>query len=148
MLAPTDLSGPEPPPDLRPHIVNNSWGGAGGDPFFQAIVQAWVAAGIFPAFANGNSGPRLRHRPARPATTPSPTPSGAYDIGNNIAGFSSRGRSAFGGIIKPNISAPGVDVRSSVPGGGYDSFSGTSMATPAPGGRGGADVVGRPRAAR
>src|SRR5206468_1023655 len=55
---------------------------------------------------------------------------GAFDISGNIAFFSSRGPSFFGGITKPNVAAPGVNVRSSVPGNGYDSFNGTSMATP------------------
>jgi subtilisin family serine protease len=32
--------------------------------------------------------------------------------------------------LKPNVSAPGVNVRSSVPGGGYELKSGTSMAGP------------------
>ena len=32
--------------------------------------------------------------------------------------------------IKPDLSAPGVAILSSVPGGGWDAFSGTSMATP------------------
>ena len=50
--------------------------------------------------------------------------------GNNIAGFSSRGPSAFGGGLKPNIAAPGVNVRSSVPTNSYAAFSGTSMASP------------------
>src|SRR6266540_316499 len=35
-----------------------------------------------------------------------------------------------GATVKPNIAAPGVDVRSSVPGNGYASLSGTSMASP------------------
>jgi subtilisin family serine protease len=52
------------------------------------------------------------------------------DINNNIASFSGRGPSALGGGIKPNVSAPGVDVRSSVPTNGYGSMSGTSMASP------------------
>ena len=32
--------------------------------------------------------------------------------------------------IKPNLAAPGVNVRSSIPGGGYAAFNGTSMASP------------------
>ncbi|WP_223301755.1 S8 family serine peptidase [Haladaptatus sp. R4] len=32
--------------------------------------------------------------------------------------------------VVPDVSAPGVDVKSSVPGGGYAEYSGTSMATP------------------
>ena len=56
---------------------------------------------------------------------------GAYDINNNIASFSSRGPSPFnGGTTKPDIAAPGVNVRSSVPTNSYSSLSGTSMATP------------------
>ena len=39
ILAPTDLAGQNPRPDLRPHIVNNSWGGGGGDPWYQATVE-------------------------------------------------------------------------------------------------------------
>ena len=129
VLAPTDSNGQNPSPDQRPHVVNNSWGGGSGDTFYEEIVQSWVAAGIFPAFAASNSGPGCQ-------TTGSPGDYaisyavGAHDIMNAIAPFSSRGSSFFGGIIKPNISAPGVNVRSSTPGGTYDSFSGTSMATP------------------
>jgi hypothetical protein len=129
VLAPTDLNGLNPRPDLRPHIVNNSWGGASADPFFQATVQAWVAAGMFPAFANGNAGPACGSA-GSPGDYPESYAVGAYDINNLIASFSSRGPSGIDGAMKPNISAPGVDVRSSVPGSGYDIFSGTSMATP------------------
>src|SRR5262245_2326195 len=58
MLAPTNPNGQNPQPNLRPDIVNNSWGNSNGsDPFYQAIVQAWVASGIFPTFSSGNSGP-------------------------------------------------------------------------------------------
>ena len=109
--------------------MNNSWGGGPGDPFYQATVQAWVAAGIFPAFANGNAGPSCGSA-GSPGDYPESYAVGAYDIGNFIAFFSSRGPSGLDGGIKPNISAPGVDVRSSVPGNGYAIFSGTSMATP------------------
>jgi uncharacterized repeat protein (TIGR01451 family) len=129
ILAPTDLTGQNPRPDLAPHIVNNSWGFGPGDPFYQSTVDAWVAAGIFPAFSNGNLGPAC-------ATSGSPGDflntysAGAFDIENNIALFSSRGPSTFGGETKPNISAPGVNVRSSVPNNSYASFNGTSMASP------------------
>jgi subtilisin family serine protease len=55
---------------------------------------------------------------------------GAYDINNTIASFSSRGPSVFSSEIKPNIAAPGVNVRSSEPGSTYGNLSGTSMASP------------------
>ena len=131
MLAPTDLNGQNPRPDLRPNIVNNSWGGdSGSDPFYRATVQAWVNAGIFPTFAIGNSGSSCSTA-AAPGTYPESFGAGATDIFDNIAGFSARGpANGFGGIVKPDVSAPGVSVRSSVPTNNYASFSGTSMATP------------------
>jgi subtilisin family serine protease len=129
ILAPTDLQGQNPRPDLRPHIVNNSWGGGGGDPWYQASVNAWIASGIFPQFSNGNAGPGCGSS-GSPGDYVQSYSAGAFDINNNIAGFSSRGASAFGGELKPNIAAPGVGVRSSVPNNGYASFNGTSMASP------------------
>ena len=129
VLAPTALDGTNPRPDLRPHVVNNSWGGPGNDPFYQATVNAWIASGIFPSFSNGNTGPNC-NTSSSPGDFPLSYSAGAFDINNSIASFSSRGASAFGGEIKPNIAAPGVNVRSSVPADGYASFNGTSMAAP------------------
>lgn len=129
ILAPTDATGENPRPDLRPHVVNNSWGGLPGDTFYQGVVDAWVAAGIFPAFAIGNAGSYCGSA-SSPGDYPKSYAAGAFDIGNMIAKFSSRGASMFGGELKPNIAAPGVNIRSSVPNGGYAAFSGTSMASP------------------
>jgi subtilisin family serine protease len=128
MLAPTDASGANPRPDLRPNVVSNSWGGGSGDDFYRGVVSAWIAAGIFPVFSSGNSGP-FCSSVGSPGDYPESYAVGAYDINNIIADFSSRGGSLYG-EIKPNISAPGVDVRSSVPGNGYDWYNGTSMAAP------------------
>jgi subtilisin family serine protease len=129
VMAPTDLSGANPRPDLGANIVNNSWGGGGGDTFYQATVDAWVAAGMFPSFSNGNSGPSCGTS-GSPGDFVNTYSAGAIDINGAIAGFSSRGPSAFAGELKPNIAAPGVNVRSSVPGNSYAAFSGTSMAAP------------------
>jgi subtilisin family serine protease len=130
MLAPKDLNGLNPRPDLRPDVINNSWGDSNGaNAFYQSTVQAWVAAGIFPAFSNGNNGPGCGTVGA-PGSYPESYGTGAFDINNNIASFSSRGPSPFGGAIKPNISAPGVNVRSSWNNGSYNVISGTSMAAP------------------
>jgi hypothetical protein len=105
----------------RPNVVNNSWGDTGGNNWFQAKVQAWVAAGIFPAFSAGNSGQESFG-------------SAAHDSSRNIASFSSRGPSAkFGDTpyTKPNISAPGVSICSTVPNSTWScGYSGTSMASP------------------
>jgi subtilisin family serine protease len=129
MLAPRDLNGQNPRADLRPHVVNNSWGGGRGNPWYQSTVDAWIAAGIFPQFAIGNSGPGCGSA-NDPGDYIQSYAAGAYDINNNIAGFSSRGPGAFGGEIKPNVAAPGVNVRSSWNDGNYRSISGTSMASP------------------
>ncbi len=56
---------------------------------------------------------------------------GAYDaIRNSLADFSGRGFTRNDSGIKPDLVAPGVDIISTSPGGGYATRSGTSMATP------------------
>lgn len=129
VVAPTDLNGSNPRPDLAPHVVNNSWGGPGGDDFYQDIVNSWTAAGIFPVFAAGNAGPSCGTA-ISPGDYLNAYAVGAFDVDNVIAAFSSRGASRFDLETKPNIAAPGVSIRSSVPGNTYDVFSGTSMASP------------------
>ncbi len=120
---------PNGDPDKRPHVVNNSWGGGECDTWYQNKVQAWRAAGIFPAFSAGNSGPAC-NTVGSPGDYPESFASGATDSNDRIASFSSRGPSCFG-ETKPDVSAPGVEVCSSVPGNGWDcSYSGTSMASP------------------
>lgn len=127
IVAPTDLDGANPRPDLAPDVVNNSWGSSAYDPWYTEIVSSWVAAGIFPAFSNGNSGPSC-NTSGSPGSYTISYSSGAFDVNNAIASFSSRG-TGENGDIKPNIAAPGANVRSSVPG-GYSALSGTSMASP------------------
>ncbi|MEO3779570.1 S8 family serine peptidase [Micromonospora sp. B11E3] len=127
IVAPTDINGANPRPDLAPDIVNNSWGSTTYDPWYTETVSSWVAAGIFPAFSNGNSGPSC-NTSGSPGSYTISYSSGAFDVNNAIASFSSRG-TGENGDIKPNIAAPGANVRSSIPG-GYDVFSGTSMASP------------------
>ncbi|AXH95332.1 cell wall-binding repeat-containing protein [Ornithinimicrobium avium] len=130
MLAPTDLVGDNPRPDLRPNIINNSWGSGfpTNDPFMEDVAQAWAASGIFGVWSNGNMGPQCQTS-GSPGSRSINYAVGAYDVDATIADFSSRG-AGQDGAIKPDISAPGVDVRSSVPGGGYEAYSGTSMAAP------------------
>ncbi len=56
---------------------------------------------------------------------------GAYDGRfNQPAGFSGRGFTRVTNLVKPDLVAPGVEIVSCAPGGGYTSRTGTSMATP------------------
>jgi len=126
----------DPNTDDGADVVNNSWGGSSDSPTmipeYRDIINAWIAARIFPAFAIGNEGPDPRTT-ASPGDYPMAFGVGATDINDQIADFSSRGPvfwEGIGEIIKPDVSAPGVDIYSSVPGGGYESWMGTSMACP------------------
>lgn len=117
-------------PGMRPNIVSNSWGGGGGDPWYQSSVDAWHASGIIPVFSAGNSGPGAGTM-GSPGDYCNVVGVGATDISDNIASFSSRGPGNFANCQdKPDVSAPGANVRSSINGGGYANFSGTSMAAP------------------
>lgn len=133
MLAPTDLAGNNPDPARRPHVLNQSWGGPGGSEIFEDVIAALRASGIFPAFSAGNNGSSAADgcgRLGSPGDNPSAFNVGSTDVNDNISGSSSRGPNPFTGRIGPEVSAPGVSVRSSVPGNSYSSFSGTSMASP------------------
>jgi subtilisin family serine protease len=129
IIAPTDLEGNNPDPSMRPHVVNNSWGGGQNDYWYTGAISAWRAAGIFPMFSNGNEGP-MCSTAGSPGDTWNAFAAGASDADDLITGFSSRGPAAITGYLKPDISAPGGDVTSSVPDDAYASYSGTSMASP------------------
>lgn len=131
ILAPYPIGGTpaQGDPTKRPNVVNNSWGGGGGDTWYQASVQAWRASSIFPAFSAGNSGPG-GGTIGSPGDYAESYASGATDISDVIASFSSRGPSSLTNETKPDVSAPGVNVRSSMPTNTYGFLSGTSMASP------------------
>lgn len=129
ILAPKDAEG-NPHPEMAPDVVNNSWGGGPGlDEWYMETVDTWRAAGIFPSFSAGNDGPGAGTVGA-PSNYPQSFSVGATDINNNLASFSSRGPGPYENDLKPDVSAPGANVRSSVPGDGYANFNGTSMASP------------------
>jgi len=66
-----------------------------------------------------------------PSTSARAITVGAYDSRQNTpAAFSGRGYTWNNQLIKPDIVAPGVDIISCSPGGGYETRTGTSMATP------------------
>jgi subtilisin family serine protease len=128
--------------NLRPHVVNNSWGSNRFDgnirtiPFAQHVIT-WVEMGIFPVFAAGNNGRAGTKTIGDPAGLPMAYAVGATDENDQVTDFSSRGPVQITDVsgrsytlVKPDVSAPGARVYSSVPGGGYERFSGTSMAAP------------------
>jgi serine protease AprX len=139
MIAPTDLNGANPTPALRPHVINNSWTcpaseGCTTRAELETIVNNTQAAGIFVEASAGNSGPGCSTVADAPAIYSGSFSTGAIDINNDLASFSSRGPSTFytPNLLKPNISAPGVNVRSSYSTSDttYVNLSGTSMAGP------------------
>jgi hypothetical protein len=136
-IAPTNLQDENPDPTKAPHVINNSWGcppseGCTDVTILQAVVENTRAAGIEVVVSAGNAGSSCETVNDPPGIYEASFSIGATDINDNIAGFSSRGPVTVDGSgrMKPDVSAPGVDVRSSVPGGGYANFSGTSMAGP------------------
>jgi subtilisin family serine protease len=117
-------------------VVNMSLGATGLYPEMIVPTDNMVAANVFPSFSIGNSGPNASTT-GSPGNVPSAFGVGATDSLDVIASFSSRGPVTWnnppyvGTYMKPDISAPGVDIFSAIPGGGYaGDWSGTSMAAP------------------
>jgi subtilisin family serine protease len=124
-------------PDLAPHVINNSWGcppSEGCDPdTLRATVEAVRAVGILVITSAGNSGwEGCGSVDDPPAIYEASFSVGATDASDAITSFSSRGPVTIDGTNrrKPDVSAPGSGVRSSIPDGGYTWMSGTSMASP------------------
>ncbi|SDE36231.1 S8 family serine peptidase [Glycomyces harbinensis] len=128
IAAPTDAEGRNADPLKAPHVVNNSWGGYGYDPFYAQVVDLWHAAGIIPVFAAGNGGDACLTM-GSPGIYENVIAVGAYNEAGVISDFSSRGH-GWEGTVKPDLAAPGEDVYSALPGDEYGLASGTSMAAP------------------
>lgn len=116
----------------RPNIVNNSWGGSSGNSWFRSKVQAWAASGIFTVFSAGNNS--NCGTISTPGDYPESFTAASHASNGIIATDSSKGPLNYyydlGFYLKPNISAPGVNIISSIPGSNYAVGSGTSMAAP------------------
>jgi subtilisin family serine protease len=124
-----------------PEVISNSWGEAAdaNDTWFRPYLRRWRSLGIVAAFAAGNTGPGAG-TVGSPSGYPEALAVGALDRDRRVAPFSSRGPvqwqnrdglgPATGPVPKPDLAGPGVGIVSSVPGGGYAEFSGTSMASP------------------
>jgi serine protease AprX len=133
-------------PTKAPDVTTNSWGCPLGPPpggetcmtdSLQAGIEAQRAAGIVTVVAAGNSGSGCSTVSDPPSFYAASFTVGALNNGTpndppTIASFSSRGPATADGSnrIKPDITAPGTLVRSSVPTNSYQFLQGTSMATP------------------
>ncbi|MFI1471518.1 S8 family serine peptidase [Streptomyces wuyuanensis] len=121
--------------DQKARIVSMSLGGSGDgtDPMSEAVNRLSRETGALFVIAAGNGGPQSVNSPgaADAALTV-----GAVDSEDRLAEFSSQGPRDGDGGLKPEITAPGVDIlaaRSHHRRGGsghYTTMSGTSMATP------------------
>ena len=141
-IAPTDLNDANPNPAMAPDAINNSWScpaseGCTDPNALLTVVNNVRAAGILTAHSAGNSGSACST-----VNTPSAIYDASYSVGatsynqtthvESIASYSSRGPVTVDGSnrLKPDISAPGSSVRSSIPNNTYATLSGTSMAAP------------------
>ncbi|HZV68472.1 MAG TPA: S8 family peptidase [Saprospiraceae bacterium] len=138
-LAPTDLNNENPDPAKAPHVINNSWGcpkeegcdSSNWQILDEAIINLKLA-GVVVVVSAGNEGSRCSSVAVPVATFEASFTVGATAENDTIAEFSNRGPVAVDSSFrtKPNVSAPGVRVRSAKLGGGYTKSSGTSMAGP------------------
>jgi subtilisin family serine protease len=103
-------------------IISMSLGSSGRDEQIAAACDRAEAAGVWVVAAAGNSGPNTPDvdYPGRLSSTCSVA---AVSENMSVASFSSSGK-------KINTAAPGTNIWSAKPGGGYQQMSGTSMATP------------------
>ena len=127
-------------------VINNSWGSC--DTLSLShwnIIWSIRAMGFIPVFAIGNHDVNCPHvRGGTPGNYPTVIGVGATNSMDFVASFSQRGPAPNTSpwndttywsrpdwnFIKPDLTAPGEGVYSSIPGGGYQSWDGTSMATP------------------
>jgi len=138
-LAPTDTAGMNPDPALAPDVINNSWScpemeGCNEDNWsiLETAVNNLKAAGIMVVASAGNSGPDCNTIQSPPSMFENAFVVGASNDMDLIANFSSRGTvsadSSF--RLKPDVVAPGVQVRSIRLNDNFGTWNGTSMAGP------------------
>ncbi|MFF2507481.1 S8 family serine peptidase [Streptomyces sp. NPDC058067] len=139
------LAGMEWAADQGADVVNLSLGGGdapGIDPLEAEVNKLSAEKGILFAIAAGNEGEFGDSTVGSPGSADAALTVGAVDDNDKLAAFSSRGPRVGDGAIKPDVTAPGVDITAAAAPGsvidkevgenpaGYLTISGTSMATP------------------
>ena len=121
------------------NVINFSGGEPEIEPSRDIVARALdaaAAAGVVPVVAAGNDYNDFgAGSVSSPANSEGAIAVGAVEIGSSPttrthAEFSSVGPTTISLRLKPDVAAPGVDVLSSVTGGGWAAWSGTSMAAP------------------
>ncbi|MER7458502.1 S8 family serine peptidase [Micromonospora sp. NPDC126480] len=126
--------------DKRADVINMSLGGWDGpevDPLEEAVGALTAQTGALFVIAAGNDG--VDASVGSPASADAALAVGAVDRDDELADFSSRGPRVGDDALKPDITAPGVDIVAARSANGqigdpvgerYVRLSGTSMATP------------------
>lgn len=124
--------------DQHAKVISMSLGSGptdGTDPMSQAVNELSAETGALFVIAAGNSGPDP-YSVSAPGAADAALTVGAVDGADRLASFSSRGPRVGDSALKPDLTAPGVDVLAArsqyAPEGegSYLTMSGTSMATP------------------
>ncbi|MDJ0795411.1 MAG: S8 family peptidase [Calothrix sp. MO_167.B12] len=111
--------------DNGANVINLSLGGRFPTRSVESAIEYASSKGVTVVMAAGNYGESQPGYPGRYADE-SGIVVGAVDSNNNMADFSNRA----GNHNLAYVTAPGVSVYSTVPNNGYNSYSGTSMASP------------------
>ncbi|WP_100644310.1 S8 family peptidase [Alteromonas facilis] len=120
-----------PATDDRVDVINMSLGGPGDadDALSQATNNA-VAAGVIVTVAAGNGGSYNDIPNTSPASASDAITVASSTKSDEMSDFSSKGDSSRAAPLKPEVTAPGSSIFSSLPNNEYDYLSGTSMASP------------------